>query len=391
MEKQLFGSIETRQGKAFAMMCCDEDRPDEIMLHWWGVPETHAVAVLGRRVAQRGNVSEFQAAKLFTLNQHGNVFEPPVGERAQRLMLSTRAMLKATRSGMSGTWLDADGPGGKISLKPLPSRGGLADVHQCASWNEFKQWAGRVRTEGAVAFRGHGSHAFRLETSLYRAGRTQLGRYCAETLPLFHSHVEAVTNRRLNPGDSADYSTLLGLAQHHGLPTPLLDWTDSPYIAAFFAFSDALENRSSRPNATRVRVYGLTRSFVERFSPPIVTVPFLEPYVCFLQVSPRDNPRLYAQQGRFLASNVGNIEQFICNIERHYEARYLMAAEVPVSFASEALEDLAFMGLTAASLFPGLDGVCRMMRHAMVFRREALPTPARPSEGKEMADAEKSE
>ncbi|WP_321796475.1 FRG domain-containing protein [Caballeronia sp. J97] len=326
-------------------------------------------------------MSEYQAFKLFSHDERGQMVESSLEENARRLMLSTCASLKTTKNGMTGTWQDADGAGGKISFKPLALRGGVADIYQCASWDEFKQWAGRARAAGAVAFRGHGSHAFRLETSLYRAGRTQLGRYCAETLPLFHSHVEAVTNRRLNLGDSADYSTLLGLAQHHGLPTPLLDWTDSPYIAAFFAFSDALENRYSRPNATRVRVYALTRSFIERFSPRMVTLPFLEPYVCFLQVSPRENPRLYAQQGRFLVSNVGNIEQFICNIEGHHTTQYLVAAEVPISFASEALEDLAFMGVTAASLFPGLDGVCRMMRHSMTFRREALPTPARPSEG----------
>lgn len=381
MEKQLFGSIETRLGKAFAMMCCDEDRPDDIMLHWWGVPGQPAVAAWGKRVAQRGDVSDFQAVKFFSHDERGNVIESPLDEQAQRLMRSTLATLKTTRNGMSGVWKDADEQSGKISLKPLASRDGVADIHQCASWDDFKHWVARVRADGAVAFRGHGSHAFRLETSLYRAGRTQLGRYCADTLPRFHSHVEAVTNRRLNLGDSADYSTLLGLAQHHGLPTPLLDWTDSPYIASFFAFSDALENRSSRPNATRVRVYGLTRSFIERFSPPIVTLPFLQPYVCFLQVSPRDNPRLYAQQGRFLVSNVGNIEQFVCNIERQLGTQYLMAAEIPISFASEALEDLAFMGVTAASLFPGLDGVCRMMRHSMAFRQEALPVPAKPSEG----------
>lgn len=381
MDKQLFGSIETRQGKAFAMLCSDEDRPDDIMLHWWGIDGQPAVAVWGRRITQRGNIAEFQAVKFLSHDNRGQVIEPPVDEDMRRLILSTRASLKTTRAGKSGTWKDADGPGGKISLKPLASRGGVADVYQCASWDDFKQWAGRVRASGAVAFRGHGSHTFKLETSLYRAGRTQLGRYCADTLPRFHSHVEAVTNRRLNSADSSDYSTLLGLAQHHGLPTPLLDWTDSPYIAAFFAFSDALENRSSRPNATRVRVYGLTRAFVEQFSPPIVTIPFLQPYVSFLQVSPRDNPRLYAQQGRFLVSNVGNIEQFICNMEGHFQTRFLMAAEVPVSFASEALEDLAFMGLTAASLFPGLDGVCRMMRHEMTFQREAIPTPAKPSEG----------
>jgi hypothetical protein len=38
-----------------------------------------------------------------------------------------------------------------------------------------------------------------------------------------------------------------------------------------------------------------------------------------------------------------------------------------------ALEDLSYMGLTAATMFPGLDGVSKMMRHQMSFKDYSPP------------------
>jgi hypothetical protein len=224
-----------------------------------------------------------------------------------------------------------------------------------------------------MTFRGHGSSQFHLSTTLHRVGRHRLERYCSEELLAFKNHAEGLLSTRFNLGDGDDFSTLLGLAQHHGLPTPLLDWTDSPYVAAFFAFSDALE-ATRGPEHTHVRVYGLSRQFVMQTSPPVVTLPAVEPYVASLAISPRYNARLYAQQGRFLVTNVSDVENFIRGLEQLKGETFLFAADLPVSLAAEALEELAFMGLTAASMFPGLDGACRKMRHDIAIASRRIST-----------------
>lgn len=286
------------------------------------------------------------------------------------MMQGTTAVLERTDVGYVGKWIGQTAEGSITLREPKARR---LDAEECNSWDQFSAWAQRVRADhDAVIFRGHGDRRFTLKTTLHRQHWNRMERYCTELLPRFKARAEATMGMRFDVNNGDDYATILGLAQHHGLPTPMLDWTESPYVAAFFAFSDALAWTDIRRDATHVRVFALTRKFVDGTSPPSVSIPQINRFVSSLQIAPIHNPRLLAQQGRFLVTNISDLESFLLWGQENAGDPFLLAVDLPVRLAAQVLEDLAYMGLHAGNLFPGLDGVCTMLKHEMAFTRHRI-------------------
>jgi hypothetical protein len=93
------------------------------------------------------------------------------------------------------------------------------------SWNDSIQ-----RYRSPFVFRGLSDKEYHLETSLMRLG----GHYWQLEKHLLRNFRKYA---RFDSFELGSFWHLLSLAQHYGLPTRLLDWTYSPYIALHFATS----------------------------------------------------------------------------------------------------------------------------------------------------------
>lgn len=225
------------------------------------------------------------------------------------------------------------------------------------SWDEFKASIS-LRSKSSFLFRGQ-SKPWSLCTSFHRRGRYRMSEFTKKDVKQLHQRLSAITTHFFDLTVPEQNGAFFNLLQHHGYPTPLLDWSHSPYVAAFFAFRD-------RPIGYEgdevVRIYVFNNQEwqqryrqVQNLDPPF-------PHLSVMEFIAIDNPRLVPQQAVTTVTNLHDVEAYILEKEAETGVRFLEAIDIPANEREVAMRDLRFMGITAGAMFPSIDGVCEELR-----------------------------
>ena len=229
----------------------------------------------------------------------------------------------------------------------------VAEV-QCQDWQHFREtvYANDNGNNGPV-YRGVADSGWRLLTSLDRLfghlNETERSAVAVKAAELFRGEAE-----RYGVDIPSDAREALSVGQHLGLPTRLLDWTLSPYVAAFFAFSSyCMRKRTDRQPDDEVAVWALQIDQEMCLNGSDVAHSPIE----MVRARPHINSRLYAQMGMFTVNNTG--KPFLETLKDWGKTHLLKQLIIPASEAEVALRDLRLMRIDDATMFPDLSGAVR--------------------------------
>ncbi len=237
---------------------------------------------------------------------------------------------------------------------------GLVPACRVESWEAFieaMRSPDHNKAKGEIVYRGQAGHDWHLSSTLARLfdGGAVPAEHQANLLAQFRL---AMRGRGLDVSN-LDEQEIWAFGQHHGLRTPLIDWTKSPYVALFFAFDEPDTEGVDNPSRA-VFCLNMTAIRADESLSEIIFEP-----------THHENARLVNQAGLFTITPSGkdNLVSAILNELAENEvinpddpmdvARYISKIHIPNENRVECLNTLRKMNIHHANLFPDPGGASK--------------------------------
>lgn len=267
--------------------------------------------------------------------------------------------IQLSEAGLKLEWMTQIGTSGSSLLQPskVEERSEYEPIADVTTWNKFKEFATSLPANKYM-FRGQ-DVTKRLRTIFHRSHRKDLYKFINQDIPAAHLALTSQTRHLFNLLNPLENGAFWNLIQHHGYPTPLLDWTHSPFVAAFFAFRP---NRELSRGDERIRIFIFDKQqWIADFQ-QLQVLAMARPHFSILEALSIENNRALPQQALSSITNVDDVEGYIRSKELVNKKTYMQVIDLPRSDRKLVLQELSLMGITAGNMMPGLDGACEELR-----------------------------